>query len=530
MGKWPGGMRLSFAVLVGLFVAGPAIAQETTAFQIRLVYPPDKMSLPEIDRTFVYGSVIPPDAHVTVNGSDSPMVRSALGGWMTMVPVKSGKFVVTARAVLEDGSETWDTHRVTVAKGAAGSAASVVGPGDMAVHKTPDEKVWKPARFGRISSDTAYLRAGPNDGDDQAGYELPLQKHVLVEIVGELEKTLHVRLSDLESVWIDAAAVKLLPKKTPVPRSVINSWTARRLSRSTLFQTKVQELLPYRVTVSPDGLSVSIKIYGGISNTDWIHYASDDPWIRHARWSHPMKGVYQVDLELRQPVWGYDIRYENFKLTLELRDPPPPPPAASAAPSIRRRESVPVPNHLAGLSVCLDPGHPPMGATGPMGTPEHAVNWKISETVRDVLTQAGAQVILTRQENETIALPDRVLKARQAVADLFVSIHANAVAPADNPFEKNGFSVYYFQPFSQPLAEAVHSALREHLDIRDDGRHYGNLHVVRQSFMPSILIECGYLIWPPEEELLLDPQFQYHCAQAIASGIRAFLEKRRAGF
>lgn len=526
MGKWLKRILPALAVVAVVLAAGPSSAQETSAVQVRIVYPADKMSLPNISRTFVYGSVVPPGAYVTVNGLDSPMVRSAMGGWMALIPVKPGKFTVTARAVMEDGTVSWDTHRVTVAKD-AGPAVSTVSPGDLAVHKTPNEKIWKPSRIGRISSETAYLRAGPNSGDDQAGYELPLQKHVLVEITGDLEKTLHVRLSDLESVWIDAAAVKLLPKQTPRPESLINSWTARRLARSTIFQTKIQELLPYRVTVSPDGRSLSIKIYGGISNTDWIHYASDDPWIRQAGWSHPLKGVYQMDVELRRPVWGYDIRYENFKLTLELRDPPPGPPPLPPAPVVRRREPPPEPNHLADVKICIDPGHPPMGATGPLGTAEHSVNWKISEAVSDVLTRAGAQVILTRQDNETAALPDRVLRARLAGADLFVSIHANAVAPADNPFEKNGFSVYYFQPFSQPMAEAVHAALRERLDIRDDGLHYGNLHVVRQSFMPSILVECAYLIWPPEEELLLDPNFQYHCAHAVASGIRTFLEKRR---
>ena len=182
------------------------------------------------------------------------------------------------------------------------------------------------------------------------------------------------------------------------------------------------------------------------------------------------------------------------------------------------------------MTICVDPGHPPLGTTGPHGIPEHAVNWMLSKRLEEVLTARGARVVLTRQDQETVALPDRVSRAIAADADLFVSIHTNAVGVSDNPFERTGFSVYYYQPQSLPLAESVHAALREQVLLHDDGMHFGNLHVIRQSVMPAILVECAYLIWPPEEEFLLDPDFQTMCATAIASGIETFLKNRRSGF
>ena len=208
-----------------------------------------------------------------------------------------------------------------------------------------------------------------------------------------------------------------------------------------------------------------------------------------------------------------------------LRVPPEPEPVSD----FRRgfREADPPDRPLENVTVCLDPGHPPMGATGPSGIAEHAVNWLMAEKLRDRLIDLGASVVMTRTENETLPLPDRVARARAAQADLFVSVHANALPQDGNPFDKNGFSVYFFQPFGLPLAEAVHAAFREQVPIRDDGLHYGNLHVVRQSYMPSILVECAYLIWPPEEELLLSPVFQTRCAGAISAGIETFLKSRR---
>lgn len=513
--------------MLGLVCVSPAHAAETDSRFIRIVYPAEKASLPAIDRIFVFGSVYPPDARVSVNGLDSPVSRSALGGWLMMVPLKNGKMTLTAAAVWPDGTETSVVRKVTVGNGASSGpsqSAKKAGPTDRAVQGAPGEKVWKPFRVGRILTDTAYLRSGPDMGDEQAGFELPLAKNVLVTIVGQVDKSLHVRLSDLESVWIEQGSVKLLPKQTPVPQSLVNAWTIRRLAASTILQTKVQEYLPYRVTAGPDGRSLTLKIYGGVSNTDWIHFAADDPWVRQARWSHPMEGVYQIDVDLRRPVWGFEVRYENGKLLLELRDPPAYPEPVSHPP--RRRDQAQPVNPLAGVNICLDPGHPPMGATGPLGTTEHRVNWLMASTLRDVLADQGSQIVMSREEGETVALPDRVIRAKSAGSHLFISIHANALPPSDNPFEKNGFSVYYFQPFSQPLAESVFAALRENIPLRDDGLHYGNLHVLRQSSMPAILIECAYLMWPPEEELLLDPEFRYRYAESIASGIRAFLERR----
>lgn len=526
-------MRISTALLVflGVFLGvlqEVAVSQDGPV-QIRIVYPSQNMSVP-VDRMFVYGSVSPPTARVYINELDTPMSRSSLGGWLALIPVRPGKFSITAKALLETGEETSVVRWVNVAK-AVGDASANSGNGlplgQLAVHKPPVERELKPHRVGRATTDTVYLRSGPNVGDDQAGFEVRLQKDILLTLVGQIDKTYRVKLSELESLWVDMNAVKLLPGKPPIPQSRVNSWTVRRKDRSTLIQSRLEELLPYRVSVSADGLSLSLKIYGGISNTDWIHYTADDPWIRHVEWSHPLRGVYQLDIRLKQPIWGYDVRYEKLRLVVEFSDPPlvvPPPPHVR-----RARPSAAAIGSLANLKVCVDPGHPPMGATGPMGTSEHAVNWRMAEKLRDVLVEQGATVVMTRQDNETVPLPDRVIRARDAQADVFISIHANALPVTDNPFEKNGFSVYYYQPNSLVLAEEVYDSLRRQIPLRDDGLHYGNLHVIRQSFMPSILIECGYLMWPPEEELLLDPEFQRECALAITAGLERFLQRRLAG-
>ncbi len=567
---------LAVAGVLGVVLS--AHSQEPESIQIRIIYPTDKMSLPAMDRTFIYGSVFPPYARVTVNGIDSPVVQSSLGGWMALVPIQSGKFPLIVQADAGDGRIETRAISVKVDKAAQVSASAAVPIADQAVHKPKEEKILKPTRIGRIVSDTVFLRSGPDEGTEQAGFEVRLQKDVLVHVVGQIDKNLHVRLSDVESLWIDAFAVRLLPRQTPIPESWINGWTVHRLGRisasgapsagvsdagrisrsaapsagvsdagrisrsaapsagvsdagrSTIISTTLQELIPYRVIPAVDGRSISLRLYGGVANTDWIHYAADDPWIRLAVWSQPMEHVYQLDLDLRRPIWGYDIRYENRKLILELYDPPGISLPASPAerPSRRRdRLSAETPTQtLSGVRIGVDPGHPPLGTFGPMATQEHAVNWLLAIQLRDALITRGASVFLTRQDQETVPLPDRVVRARAAGSDLFVSIHTNGLPAGADPFQMNGYSVFYFQPFSHPLAESVHGAMRDQIPLRDDGLHFGNFHVIRQTFMPSILIECAYLIWPPEEELLLNPNFQARIAHAVASGIEQFVRER----
>ncbi|MBI4178383.1 N-acetylmuramoyl-L-alanine amidase [bacterium] len=511
-----GGAILLCILLHGSIACLAVSAADTPSIRIRIIFPPDGMRVPAVDRLFVFGSVEPPGARVRINGIDTPIIQTATGGWLGVVPVqpRTSEIAVTAR--LPGGSEIREVRRLRPRRGGGDGDESE----DRVVSVLPDERVWRPSRMGRIVDDTVFLRSGPDDGVEQAGYEFRLDSDVLVTVVGKIGRSLHVRLSQVESVWIDDFAVKLLPKNTEIPKSHVHAWTASRTERSTLLQTALNNRLPYRLTASLDGMTLTLKIYGAISNTDWFHYASGDPWIQQAAWSHPAEEVYQLDIALKQPVWGYDLGYRNSKLTLELFDPPPQPPEKS------RRRALASP--LEGVTVCLDPGHPPMGATGPHGTPEAVVSWALSEKLREVLETRGARVVLTRTQHDTVALPVRVKRALAAKADLFVSLHANALPPGDDPFQKNGFGVYFYQPLSLPLAESVHGALREYIPLRDDGLHFGNLHVLRQTAMPSVLIEHGYLIWPPEEDLLLDPDFQRRCALATVSGIEAFLKRRQA--
>jgi N-acetylmuramoyl-L-alanine amidase len=133
---------------------------------------------------------------------------------------------------------------------------------------------------------------------------------------------------------------------------------------------------------------------------------------------------------------------------------------------------------------------------------------------------------MTRTEDVPLELWPRVDLAERAGADLLVSIHNNALPDGVNPLANSGASVYYNQPRSVPLAQAVQSALVRRLGVRDLGIGRGDLAMVRTTWMPSVLAEGLFVIVPEQEAALRSPRGQRLYAEAVVEGIRHFLRQR----
>src|SRR3954449_639655 len=157
--------------------------------------------------------------------------------------------------------------------------------------------------------------------------------------------------------------------------------------------------------------------------------------------------------DLAEPVWGYRTRWSRNDLVLEIRRPP----------RIARGDP------LRGRTIAVDPGHPPLGATGPTGLREADANLAVAARLRKLLERAGAQVIMTRTADTAVDLWSRVTVADTSGAELLVSIHNNALPDGVNPFTNNGTTVFYNQPRSLPLAAEIQRALVRRLRLPDLG-------------------------------------------------------------
>jgi N-acetylmuramoyl-L-alanine amidase len=253
-----------------------------------------------------------------------------------------------------------------------------------------------------------------------------------------------------------------------------------------------------------------VTLFGAANKTDLIRYDPDDTLVRLVRWRQVSSDACQLVIEpMFHKWWGFDIRYEGSTLVIEIRKP---------------WEA----DTLRGMVIAVDPGHggSDNGAVGPHGTLEKEANLQIARVVKDMLEKAGAKPFLVRNMDMDVSLYDRPRIAWKNKARLLVSVHCNSSGLGENPLVNNGNSVYWYQPQSEALAEAIHASYRKNVPILPDrGLYYADFAVCRMTQMPAVLAEQAYIIVPEQEDLLFSPAFQKTLAGAIVNGIKAFASK-----
>ena len=179
--------------------------------------------------------------------------------------------------------------------------------------------------------------------------------------------------------------------------------------------------------------------------------------------------------------------------------------------------------------IVIDAGHggtDPGAVSGVLGSKtvnEKDITLGIAKKLRDTLESNGYTVVMTRDSDTYPTLNQRAEKANRAGAALFVSIHMNS-SPSSDP---SGTETYYseinngddFGITSKKLAESVQNKLYKALDSRNRGVKTANHAVTRNSIMPAILIEVGFISNAKQAELLLTSDYQQKAASAIANGI-----------
>lgn len=329
-------------------------------------------------------------------------------------------------------------------------------------------------------------------------------------VSGRINADLRLRLSSQSQSWIGVSDAQPLPLGMPPLRSVVGSATLTPQADRVSFRIPLNQRIPFQVTETEHGLE--LRLYSAVGDVNWIRYGGSDSLVRRIAWAQPAGDEVTVTFDLTSPVWGYRARWQQNDLILEIRRPPMIDPARV----------------LAGRRIVVDPGHPPVGATGPTGLREAEANLAVALELRRLLEGAGAHVIMTRTTDTPVDLYPRVKLADSLNADLLISIHNNALPDGVNPFTNNGTSVFYNHPQSIPLAMAVQRALVRQLGLRDLGVGRGDLALVRPTWMPAILCEGLFMMLPDQESALRQPQGQLLYATGVFEGIQAFLQERAA--
>jgi len=319
---------------------------------------------------------------------------------------------------------------------------------------------------------------------------------------------LKVQLTRQAAAWVSIADVAgTLPAGTPPPSSRVGLVRLAPGDSSVVARISLSTRLPFKVDEADRALTV--HLYGGRSNLDWLQYGGTDPLVRRMSFAQPAEDETTVTFELSRPVFGYRTDWQGTDLMLTIR----------RAPAINRLHP------LRGRIIAVDPGHPPLGAMGPTGLKEADANLGVALALRRMLERAGARVVMTRTTDTAIGLYERTTMAERAGAELLVSIHNNAFPDGVNPFENNGTSAYYFQPRAVRLAMLVEDAMVRRMGLPNLGVGRGDLALARPTWMPSLLCEGAFLMIPEQENALRTPGFQDRYARGVMEGIEAWFRE-----
>ena len=186
---------------------------------------------------------------------------------------------------------------------------------------------------------------------------------------------------------------------------------------------------------------------------------------------------------------------------------------------------------LAGRVVALDPGH---GGYDPGGEKEEVlekdVTLEISLWLRDMLVEAGARVVMTREKDQDLLLEPVGPKKRQdlenrlkliteAQVDVLISVHANSISSP----RWYGAQTFYREECeeSRLLARLIQEEITRVLKNteRKASIGKGNYFLLENSPVPAAIVEAGFLSNPRERRLLTEPTYQKKMAWCIYLGI-----------
>lgn len=193
--------------------------------------------------------------------------------------------------------------------------------------------------------------------------------------------------------------------------------------------------------------------------------------------------------------------------------------------------------HLKGVRICLDPGHGGDAhqrgfKRGPTGVREAEMNLRVSQYLRALLEHVGAEVRLTRDADVDLPLPQRAGVANAWPADVFVSVHHNAVSNA----KTNYTTVWHHgtiesRPSSLDLARCLADALYDHfpqpqftdVPLKSDQLMYpGGFGVLSNCAVTAALTESSFYTQPEEEQRLRDPEYNFKEAYALFIGLARY--------
>lgn len=194
-----------------------------------------------------------------------------------------------------------------------------------------------------------------------------------------------------------------------------------------------------------------------------------------------------------------------------------------------------------GRTVIIDAGHgaPDGGAVTKSGVEEKDLNLSVAMFLQEYFEQSGTNVILTRSDDNGIYeqsdsirnkkrsdLKNREKIIKNSGADAVISIHMNEFSES----EYSGPQVFFSKnnERSERLADFVQTSMNEALkpsSARDYKKAEDGIYLLKKAQIPAVLVECGFLSNPEEQQKLLNEQYRQKVAWSIYCGALKYFEE-----
>ena len=358
------------------------------------------------------------------------------------------------------------------------------------IFKNPKAEIIKPQTVEfepkqvSVLRDNTPLRSTPEDFGMNRMSHLFEGTNLIVN--GENNGFYRVYLTEKKYGWIAKDSVADSEPPKTAPRFItMNSNTFKNASVNTI---EFSEKLPY--TIDETSKEIIFKVYNPYASENSVYTVTIRKFPKYTYKTMSAGGVYVVKVN-----------------------------------------ALPVPENpnLEGLNIVVDAGHggSELGAIGCLGDKEKDINLEIANELKDILTQMGACVFMTRECDGTMELAQRVEFARENCANIFVSIHLNSISDIPMNIHKNrGTSVYYYNPNSEALAKSVEDAVTSSLGTRKDGVRTASFAVIRPTDYVGILVETAYMTNPLDSVIYKSESFTRDAARGIADGILDYVNNK----
>ncbi|MEP6622360.1 MAG: N-acetylmuramoyl-L-alanine amidase [bacterium] len=494
----------------------PPVPEVDGPLAIKVVYPSPNQQITSRDSNFIFGSVGSGKASLTVNGVPARVYPN--GSFMLYLvnpPVTASRYDLVAVR----GADTTRGAQPIRLIAAAPPRKPTTTPAPEAPKHTDSLSLLNArldslrTRLARDEPIGVVSLGNPSAMGDSdltiVGRPLPggtykwfFTPGTLVPLMERTESFARIRLDHDLDVWVENGDARDVAP--PIPARQLSNMRVRSSAQGADVIIPIGRPAPWFVEETPH--SIVLTIYGVRGNTDIINYASADTMVTTVEWLQETADRARVTVNLRSAPYGYLVLFERNSLVLKLRG----------------RPAINATRPLAGLTIAVDPGHPPVGSTGPTGLYEPQATLPVGIRLKRILEERGATVVMTRTTDSAIALGDRPIIARRANVNAFVSIHYNALPDGVNPFTNPGTGTYFFRTQSEPLAREVQRSMVSQLGLPDLGINYDNLAVVRGTWYPAVLCEGAFIMMPDQEAAMRNPEFQERYARGVADGLENY--------